>query len=251
MSSRRPWRSCAAPAALLLIGLANFPAGAQATPTPAALAARHDSIIGGRATLEAHRSIRLVGTFSLAAAGIEAPLEILKVRPNKYVFRTVLGPMGELSQGYDGTTAWASPPGQAPTLLTGDQAAQIAEQADFFGDLHDLSKFSSSETIGPEDFEGRRVWRVKHTRPNGDVVHEFYDIETGLSAGGVATAAGPMGPTEVVSVVGDYKDFAGFRVATRIVQRQPQFEVVIAIVTMEFDTVADSLVALPAALRAP
>lgn len=220
-------------------------AGAQTFPSPDALAARHDSLIGGRSALEPLRSIRMIGTFSLAAAGIEAPLEILKLRPNKYVFRAALGPMGEVVQGYDGTTAWAVQPGQGPMLLTGPQAEGIAEQADFFGDLHDYSKYASTETVGEEQFAGQRTYKVKMTRANGDVVHEFFDVETGLSAGSSATVQGPMGPTETVSMVSDYKRFGGLLVATRFVQRLPQVEIVLNYVTVEFDQVSESDVALP------
>jgi len=214
-------------------------AGAQTLPSPATLAARHDSLIGGRAALEPLRSIRIIGTFSLAAAGIEAPLEILKLRPNKYVFRAALGPMGEVMQGFDGTTAWAVQPGQGPMILTGPQAAGIAEQADFFGDLHNYSKYASTETVGEEQFAGQRTYKVKLTRPNGDIVNEFFNVETGLSAGGSATVQGPTGPAETVSMVSDYKRFGGLLVATRLVQRLPQYEIVLSFVTLEFDQVTE------------
>ncbi|MEX2181287.1 MAG: hypothetical protein WD771_04550 [Gemmatimonadaceae bacterium] len=237
--------------AILAAGPAVGPAvGAQSLPTPAALVARHDSIVGGRAVLAAHQSMRLIGSFTLAAAGIEAPLEILKVRPNKYIFRSSFGSMGEVMQGFDGTTAWAIQPGVGPVLLTGAQAEQIAEQADFFGDLHDLSRFSSAETVGEETFEGRRTYKVRMVRPNGDIVHEFFDAATGLSAGGSATVPGPTGLIEHVSVFSDYKVFDGLGMATRVVQRQPQFEVVLSIVAVEFDSVDERAVALPEAVRA-
>ncbi len=233
--------------------LATAPAqhlGAQSLPTAEALAARHDSLVGGRAALDAHQSMRLMGRFTFAAAGIDAPLEILKVRPNKYLFRTSLGPMGEVLQGFDGANAWASQPGQPAMLIVGPQAEQIATQADFFGDLHDLTRFTSLETVGEETFEGRRSWKVKLTRPSGDIVYEYFDVETGLSAGGATTLDGPMGRTENISVFSDYRDFDGYRTATRVVQRQAQVEFVISIVAIEFDRVEESAVALPEALRA-
>ena len=83
---------------------AASPAYAQTLPSARELAARHDSLVGGRALLETRQSVRMLGSFTLAAAGIEAPLEILKVRPNKYLFRTSLGMMGDILSGFDGTT---------------------------------------------------------------------------------------------------------------------------------------------------
>ena len=130
-----------------------------ALPTPAALAARHDSLVGGRAALEGSRSMRMVGTLAVTAMGLEAPLEILKVKPNRYLFRAQLGPMGELLSGYDGEHAWAIQPGMAPTLVTGAEGKLIADQADFYADLHDLARFDKVETVDQTTFEGRPTYR--------------------------------------------------------------------------------------------
>lgn len=219
-------------------------------PTPQQLILRHDSLVGGRAVLEARTSMRMIGTFTLAAAGIEAPLEILKIRPDRYLFRTTLGPLGEMLQGYDGTHAWAVQPGQGPVILTGPEAVPIAEQADFFADLHDTTRFSAMETVGEADFEGKRAWEVRLTRRNGSVVHEFFDRETGLSIGGTTTVDTPTGPLRSVAVYSDYKAFGGLRLATRIVNRNPQFDIVLSIVAVEFDTLDPSAVAPPEAVQA-
>jgi hypothetical protein len=244
-------RSLLASAAVLVaVPLAAPAALSQALPSPQELAARHDSLIGGRATLETHQSMRMIGSFVIAAAGIDAPLEILKVRPNKYLFRTSLGQMGEILSGFDGTTAWAIQPGQAPMILEGDQAAQVADQADFFGDLHDFSRFTSAETVERTEFEGRPVYKVKFVRKNGTVVHEYFDVETGLSGGGTTTIDTPMGPLEMVTVLSDYKEFGGMRSATRVVQRNPQFEVVLALVSVEYDTIDSAAVDLPESVKA-
>lgn len=225
-------------------------AHAQSLPSARELAARHDSLVGGRALLESRQSVRMLGSFTLAAAGIEAPLEILKVRPNKYLFRTSLGMMGEILSGFDGTTAWAIQPGQGPLILRGDQAAQVAEQADFFGDLHDFAKFSSLETEEETEFQGRRTYKVKFVRNNGTVVHEYFDVSTGLSAGGTTSVETAMGRIEMVTVLSDYKEFGGMRVATRVVQRNPQFDVVLSILMVEYDTIDSTAVALPESVRA-
>lgn len=237
------------PLSMTLLLLAA-PLGAQGLPTAQSLAARHDSLVGGRATLEAHQSVRMIGSFSLAAAGIDAPLEILKVRPNKYLFRTSMGQLGELLSGYDGRTAWVIQPGQGPVILDGEQAAQVAEQGDFFGDLHDTTKFESMETLEETEFEGRRAYKVRLARPNGTVVHEYFDVATGLSAGGSMSVPTPLGPMEMVTVLSDYREFGGMRVATRVVQKNPQFEVVLSIVSVEFDTIDPSAVALPESVKA-
>ena len=234
----------------LPVGTARGQALAPALPPARELAARHDSLVGGRALLETRQSVRMLGSFTLAAAGIEAPLEILKVRPNKYLFRTSLGMMGDILSGFDGTTAWAIQPGQGPLILGGEQAAQIAEQADFFGDLHDFAKFSSLETEEETEFQGRRVYKVKLVRHNGTVVREYFDVSSGLSVGGTTSIETAMGRMEMVTVLSDYKEFSGMRMATRVVQRNPQFDVVLTILMVEYDTIDSSAVALPESVKA-
>lgn len=235
--------------AVALVPLASATLAAQ-MPSASALIARHDSLVGGRAVLETRTSMRMVGTFTLAAAGIEAPLEILKIRPNQYLFRTTLGQFGEMLQGYDGKTAWAVQPGQGAMLIPADQAATVAEQADFFADLHDTTRFSAMETVREAEFEGKKAWEVKLTRKNGGVLHEYFDVATGLSLGGTTTVQTPDGPLQSTAVYSDYKAFDGLRIATRIVNRNPQFDIVLSIVTVEFDKVDPAAVAPPEAVKA-
>jgi len=222
----------------------------EALPTPEVLAARHDSLVGGRAALEGYRSMRMRGTLAVTAMGLEAPLEILKVKPDRYLFRAQLGPMGELLSGYDGEHAWAVQPGVGPTLVTGAEGQLIADQADFFADLHDLSRFEKVETVDRTTFEGRPTYRVRMTRPTGEVLTEYFDAETGLSAGIAASVTGPMGPMELVSVFQGYQRFGGVQRPTRTIQRNPQFETLLTITAIEFDGVSDEAVAMPAAVRA-
>lgn len=238
-----------------LIGLCLLapaaPSSAQTVlPSPQALAARHDSLVGGRAALEGYRSMRLVGTLAVTAMGLEAPLEILKVKPDRYLFRAQLGPMGELLSGYDGTHAWAIQPGMGPTLFSGAERRLIGDQADFFADLHDLSRFDRVETVDQAPFEGRPAYRVRMTRPTGEMLTEYFDVETGLSAGISADVSGPMGPMELVSIFKEYREFGGIRRPTKTIQRNPQFETLLTITDIEFDVVTEDAVAPPPAVRA-
>jgi hypothetical protein len=193
--------------------------------------------------------MRLVGTYAIPDAGIVAPLEILKLRPNKYLFRTTIGPIGEILSGYDGTNAWAVQPGQGAILLEQEMAKQVADQADFFGDLHDLSRFARVELAGETELEGRPVQRVRMVRASGDTIMEFFDPASGLSAGSLTVARGPLGRSETTTLVGEYKDFGGLKIATRIEQRTPQYRLIISILSVEFDTVDEAAVEPPESVR--
>ena len=239
----------AATAVAVVIAAAPLAICAQ-TPTPLSITARHDSLVGGRAALEAHQSVRMVGTYTIPDAGIVAPLEILKLRPNKYLFRTTFGPLGEILSGFDGTHAWAVQPGQGAILLEKEMAKQVAEQSDFFGDFHDLTRFAKVELAEDAEFEGRRVQRVRMVRATGDTIMEFFDAASGLSAGSITVVGGALGRSETTTLVGEYRDFGGLKVATRIEQRTPQYRLIISIVSVEFDTVDAAAVEPPESVRA-
>jgi len=240
-AQRRPGRASTVPAEQVV--------PAADAPSAVALMARHDSLVGGRPALEGLTSVRLLGRFSVPAAGLDAPLEILKRNPNAFLFRTVMGEQGEILQGFDGQVAWSMRPGEGARLLVGAERAQVVQQADFFGDLHDLSRFASAETVGAVDFEGRSTWQVRLVRPSGDTLYEYFDRETGLSAGGAIDLSTGLGRVRQKTLYGDYRVFGPLRMATTIVQRQPDFDVIIRIAFVEFDTVREQDVALPPAVR--
>jgi hypothetical protein len=234
--------------AAAIAGAARLPA--QALPTPAQLAARHDSAVGGRAALDGYKSLHLLGTFSLPAMGIESPLEIMKLRPNIYFFRVTLGQMGEMSSGYDGKNAWAVQPGQGPMVFSGEQAATLAEQADFYASFKDFSRYASVETLDETDFEGKRAYRIRITRKSGEVLTEYYDVATGLSLGGVSSVDTPQGKIESTTVFAEYQQFGALRLASRIIQRNAQFEVILVVKEVKFDTLNEAAAAPPDAVKA-
>ena len=239
---RRPGRPASAPTEQVTV--------VADAPSATALAARHDSLVGGRAALDGLTSVRLLGRFSIPAAGLDAPLEILKRKPNAFVFRTVMGAQGEIVQGFDGHVGWSMRPGEGARLLQGAERDQVMQQADFFGDLHDLSRFASAETTGAVEFEGRPAWQVRLVRPSGDTLYEYFDRETGLSAGGSVDIPTGLGRVRQKTLYGDYQNFGPLRIATTIIQRQPDFDVIIRIAFVELDTVRENDLALPDAVKA-
>ena len=223
---------------------------AQTSLSAQALIARHDSLVGGRAAFDGHRSVRLSVTFGVPMVGLEGPLEILKVRPDRFLLRATIGPLGELLSGFDGRTAWSVQPGQGPRVMTGPEAAMLATQADFFADLHDLTQFAVVEALADTTFEGRPVAPVRLVRTTGETVTEYFDRETGLSAGSRVVVQGPQGEMEVIGVLADYRRFGAVQIPTRRIQRTAMLETVLTIRELVFDGVGPNEVAAPPSVQA-
>lgn len=235
--------------ALALLGALPVAGSAQALPDGKALVAKHVAAIGGREAMDKHTSLHMIGTFSMAAAGIEGPVNVYRAKPSLFLQQISIGAYGEAVQGFDGTTAWAIQPGQGAMILSGDMADQAKTQGDFFADFPDLSKYKTVETVSLDDFEGRKCYKVKLTKLAGGDVLQYFDAETGLAAGSSRSAETPMGPIDVTVVLSDYKDQGGVKMPGKIVQKTPQGDVAISFATYEWDKVDPAIFALPDAVK--
>jgi len=235
--------------ALALASLLPAIGSAQALPDGKALVAKHVAAVGGRDVMDKHTSLHITGTFSLAAMGIDGPVNVYRAKPNLFLQQITIGSFGEAVSGFDGTTAWAIQPMQGASVLSGDAAAQTKQQADFFSDFPDVAKYTSVETVAAEDFEGRKCYKVKLVKADGESF-QYFDAETGLAAGMIRTIENPqMGKMDVTVVMSDYKDQGGLRMPSKITQKTPQGDVVLTFATYEWDKVDAKVFELPDAVK--
>ena len=87
-------------------------------------------------------------------------------------------------------------------------------------------------------------------RVDGNEDFEFYDVQTGLRAGSIATRESPMGKVTTTSVEGDYKKFGNVLQATTMVQKMMGVEQKLTLSTVEYDNVAAAAFELPAPIKA-
>ncbi len=234
-------------AALAVASLVPALASAQALPDGKALLAKHVEAMGGRGAMEQHNSLHITGTFSMAAMGIDGAMNIYRAKPALYLQQITLGSFGEMSSGYDGTTAWSVNPMAGASILSGEQATQLKQQADFFSDFPDAGKYTTIETVGAEDFEGRKCYKVKLVRADSTgEAFQFFDAESGLAAGMTRTMENPqMGKIDITVVMSDYKDQGGVKMPGKITQKTPQGDVVLTMTAYEWDKVDPKVFALP------
>jgi zinc protease len=236
--------------ALALASLLPAIGSAQALPDGKALVAKHAAAVGGRQTLDKHTSLHMTGTFSMAAMGIDGPVHVYRAKPARFLQQITLGSFGESTQGFDGTTAWAIQPMQGASVMSGDQAAQVQQSADFYSDFPDVSKYTSIETVALEDFEGRKCYKVKLVKAVGGETIQYFDAETGLAAGAVRSVDTQMGKMDITMVMSDYKDQDGYKMPTKITQKTPQGDVVLTFTAFEWDKVDAKVFDLPDAVKA-
>lgn len=241
---------CRTLSALALAAALPMVASSQALPDGKALLAKHVAAIGGREAMDKHSSLHMTGTFSLAAMGIEGPVNVYRAKPNKFVQTIVIGTFGESSQGYDGTTAWANQPGAGYMVLSGEMANEAKSQADFFADFPELGKYTTVETMALEDFEGRKCYKVKLVKAAGGETIQYFDAETGLAAGAIRTAETQMGKMDVTIILSDYAVQGGVKMPAKVIQKTPQGDISLVFTSYEWDKVDPAVFNLPDGVKA-
>src|SRR5262245_47537198 len=77
----------------------------QQLPKAEEIFAKHVAAIGGKDAIMKVSSIKTTMTMSIPAMGLVAPMENLTAAPNRLYSKTSLPGMGDVLQGFDGTTA--------------------------------------------------------------------------------------------------------------------------------------------------
>jgi hypothetical protein len=225
----------------------------EAPPLPSAkeILARHVDAIGGEAAWKAVKSMRATGTFTLTAQGLSGTVEMQAGRPSNVRLNITLMGLGKIESGYDGKVGWTIDPVSGPSLLTGRELSEMADEAYFDAALHGPDYIKEFVPVGRETFSQKAAYKVKVVLKSGTEQFEFFDVATGLLLGFEGSRAMmQMGVVPTTEIIGDYKEFSGLRLPTSVTQRALGFETAITISSFEFNTVAPNAFDLPPAIKA-
>ena len=251
---RRFHRGAAAAAAVLLLAsvAAAVPFTPQGLPSAEELVERYLEAIGGAEAIREHTSSHALGTMELLGQGIRGEIEVYSAAPDQSLLIVNFADLGvESRTGYNGQVAWSTDPMTGERILAGRELEQIVDEADYYSDLHDPSKYESMETLEMVEFAGRSTYKVKLVYNSGREIFEYFDVETGRLAGTEGLQYSLMGAINVRAFASEYQDFGGIMVPTRIVQELgPGQSVQLTIVSVEYDDVDPSVFALPASIEA-
>lgn len=226
------------------------PAPEAPLPSARSIIDRHLKGIGGRDAILAHSSTRATGTFSVASAGMTGAIEVFAAKPDKSMIKINIPGVGDIVEGYNGKHGWTVSPMSGPMLLEGKQLDEKRFDADFYGELHDDSRYQSMTTLERTEFDGRQCYKLRLVRKDGAEEFEFYDVETGLKAGRIATRETPMGSVTGTAVETDYKKFGNLLQPTTVKNSLMGMQQLITITTIEYDAVPPSAFDPPAEIRA-
>ena len=226
------------------------PAATENLPNARSVITKYIAAIGGREAILSHSSSRATGTFSVTSAGMSGTIELFAAKPNKSLVKISIPGVGEITEGFDGKNGWTVSPMTGPMLLQGKQLEEKSFDTDFYGELHDDSRYQSITTVEKTDFDGRPCYKLRLVRKSGGEDFEYYDVATGLKAGRIATRETQMGTVTGTSIETDYRKFGNLFLPGTIKNSLMGVQQVITIQTIEYDGVSASAFDPPAEIKA-
>lgn len=177
------------------------------------LAAKNVAAKGGAEKLAALHSLRLTGKLLVNGDTLQLGYVATIARPDSVRIEATLQGL-TLIQAYDGTQGWKVNPFQGrkdPEKMSADDAKDLSEDAaDFTGPLVDWkAKGYKLDSLGTEDVDGTDAYKLRVTRPNGDVTYVFLDPEYFLEIRTINRRIQHGVPKETVTDYGDYEQVNG------------------------------------------
>lgn len=230
------------------------PATAEKLPTGKEVFAK---ALEGTGTEKARKALKTrvtSGTIKIESQGVEGKFDF-KIGEDRKMINTVdLGDMGKVIRWTDGKKGAEMQPGGQARLITGDDLLDALRNATLFPESTPDAFFKTVETKGVEKVEGKDCYKVETTSASGEKRSWFYSKETGLLA--KWSSVKKRGPMEVVTdtLVSDWKEFDGVKVAMNQKQvnsvGEMSFEIVIHVDKLEHNVkLTDADLAAPAELK--
>jgi hypothetical protein len=218
--------------------------------TPAEILDRFNRTIDAEGKLASYDGMKWTASIEIAAVGMKMTMTTVAARPDFVLIQSDMPGLGTTKQGFDGTTAWSSDPMQGPRILTGIEAATIAEASGMRSTLRTPDQYTSLTEAGEVDVDGDKAKCVTIAFKSGRIATECFSIATGLLVEARSTQQSPQGEIQVTTRPSDYRPIGGVLVAHRAIQSAMGMQIVVTINTTEFGPQDRAQFELPAEVKA-
>lgn len=223
---------------------------AQALPPAKDLVQKWATAVNASAW-KGHKSARTTGAFDLPAMGMSAKMETAQMfSPAMSVSKVDLPGLGEMRQGFDGTTSWSINPMQGPTVMPKDIVDKQKEDADPDNYSRMSPAIVSSETMEKTRLNDQDCYKVKHTWKSGRETFDCFAVSDGMIVWSQTKTSTPMGEFDVVTTFSAYKDFGGVKRATTTTVDQGGQQFIITLQSWQWDVVDPKEFELPPEIKA-
>jgi zinc protease len=164
--------------------------------------------IGGEARLKGITD--QVIKMSAEMQGMTIEMESSQKASGKILLTTSMGGNVLQKQVFDGERGMVSAMGQNMEL-TGKQLSDMRMQAKLNLELEYKNLGFGLKLLDPDNIDGKPVYKVQITSPEGTVKTEFFDVASGLKVRTVSSQDTQMGPMTISFNYGDYREVANIK----------------------------------------
>ena len=196
-------------------------------PTVGEILAKYVQAIGGKQANEKIKSRMAKGTVEVLPMGIKGTFENYSAAPNKSMAKVTVAGIGDLVEGFDGTTAWSINPIQGNREKQGEELAQ-ARVNNYFNRETNLAKlYPKLELKGIEKVGEGDAYVVVGTPDNNLPPDTFYfDTKSGLLVRQDTTTIAPEGKMPGKTFLEDYREVDGVKIPFKTRTVSPENEVI-------------------------
>jgi hypothetical protein len=158
--------------------------------------------------------------------GIKGTFENYSAAPNKSIAKVTLVGIGELVEGFDGTTAWSMNPIQGNRDKQGEELAQSKLTNNFNRETNLDKIYPKMEVRGIEKIGADDAYVVVAMPDNLPTETFYFDTKSGLLVRQDSTTITPEGKMAGKTFLEDYREVDGVKVPFRTRTVLPQFELI-------------------------
>lgn len=210
---------------------------------------RYVNALGGAEALRGHTSLKLSGRYELPGeGGFTNQVEVCSAIPNRFEF-VLTTPKGLYREGCDGEHYWRMD-GKKINFLGASELAQKLADVAFLSELRGPESYRSMETLGIIKLDGHDCYQLLLVRQSGEVLDEFYDVQTGLLRARRTTDERTGGALKLMARFDNYRRFGDWRVPTHQSYKLSGDPQVLVVTDAQWDTVPASAFDMPPEVKA-
>lgn len=187
---------------------------------------------GGSKAYEAIHNRHVSGTLEIPMAGIKGSMNTYEAAPNNLAVVTEIAGVGTMRQGTNGVDAWEVSM-MGPQLKTGEEKQIMLFRSEFNADLRWKERYTSAETTGTDEVDGRPCYVVVMTPKVGRPEKRCYDTETYDMVRTEVTEVSAMGEIPAVALPSDFREVDGIRIPFKLVNKAMGQEFTVTIEEVE------------------
>jgi hypothetical protein len=190
-------------------------AGADAAPAaalPEAATVLEQAVVavGGKDKVDAITSFYVEGQLAVSGQNITGEMKLWWKGGNFYTEQTMIG-IGTIRGGKQGETIWSQDPINGLRKLSGTEAEQYSWGSSLLLAADWQRYFTTAETVGERELEGKKVYDIKLTSKSGAQVTLTFDAASGLQVAQEFKGSTPLGEMPIAVELQDYREVGGLK----------------------------------------